>query len=226
VRRLLKAELSYYYPGIFGLLLCSSAVFITIWLGIKWERNRIPMTMLMVLVLSISALQGAEMNRNLQKRDRLHVLLPVALWRIGISHLLYPMGILSGIFCIYYFTAGILAFFFNQSLTMLSIFHVGTLIGLVLIFNALILLFRDLNRSFNRKFPLVIIILFWLLFYLAALLPFYVVTNFLELFGENTRLQNFLSGILASPLVFVILGLLLSGFSLAVFIKRETYVAS
>lgn len=225
MHRLLKTELIYYSRWTSAVLLLSALVFVTIWAGVKWERNRIPMTMLLILALAIAAAHSGEMSRNIQKRDRLHVLLPVSLRQIGIFHLLYPLMILGGIYCVYFLAAAVFQVLADRPPTMLTVSHGFTLFGMVLIYNAVLLLFRDLNSTVSQHPRKSLLPLLWLLIYLTALLPFYVITNFLGIFGENTPLQKFLSRMIAAPLGFVAAGLLLSGISLLVFCKRESYAA-
>jgi hypothetical protein len=111
----------------------------------------------------------------------------------------------------------------NYELTMPSVNHMLTLTGLVLIVNAVILLHRDLRMTFSRKPQRFLIFVFWFVVYIGALLPFYVVTNFLGVFGENTPTQNFLNRLLESWGVFMTAGLLASVLSLVVFVKRKSY---
>jgi LPXTG-motif cell wall-anchored protein len=226
VWRLLKAEVSYdrLRIGLF-LFLCMVA-FLTIWLGVKWERNRVPMIMLMVLVLSLAAVYAGEKTRSIQKRDRLHVLFPVSLWEIGMTHLFYPVIVLLIMYFLLFVSVLVVRPLVNYSLTMPSLSHMLTLIGLVLIVNAVILLHRDLRIIFSRKPQRLLIFVFWFVVYIGALLPFYVVTNFLGVFGENTPAQNLLTRLLESSTGFMAAGLLLSAISLVVFVKRKSYVNS
>jgi hypothetical protein len=200
--------------------------FLTIWLGVKWERNRVPLIMLMVLVLSLAAVYAGEKTRSIQKRDRLHVLFPVSLWKIGMTHLFYPVIVLLIMYFLLFVSVLVARPLINYSLPMPSSAHMLTLTGLVLIVNAVILLHRDLRMIFSRKPQRFLIFVFWFVVYIGALLPFYVVTNFLGVFGENTPAQNFLTGLLESSTGFMAGGLLLSALSLVVFVKRKSYVDS
>lgn len=224
--RLLKAEVSYDRLRIGLFLFFCMIAFLTIWLGVKWERNRVPMIMLMVLVLSLAAVYAGEKTRSIQKRDRLHVLFPVSLCKIGMTHLFYPVIVLLIMYFLLFVSVLAARPFVNYSLTMPSFSHMLTLTGLVLIVNAVILLHRDLRMIFSRKPQRLLIFVFWFVVYIGALLPFYVVTNFLGVFGENTPAQNILTRLLESFTGFMAAGLLLSALSLVVFIKRKSYVDS
>lgn len=224
--RLLKAEVSYDRLRIGLFLFFCMIAFLTIWLGVKWERNRVPMIMLMVLVLSLAAVYAGEKTRSIQKRDRLHVLFPVSLCKIGMTHLFYPVIVLLIMYFLLFVSVLAARPFVNYSLTMPSFSHMLTLTGLVLIVNAVILLHRDLRMIFSRKPQRLLIFVFWFVVYIGALLPFYVVTNFLGVFGENTPAQNILTRLLESSTGFMAAGLLLSALSLVVFIKRKSYVDS
>lgn len=223
---LIKAEMSYDRLRINIYILFCVASFVSIWFGVKWERNRAPMTMLMILGLSLVAVYAGEKNRTIQKRDRLHVSLPISLRKIGISHLLYPIGVLLGVYAVYFLSALLVYPFSRRSLTLLSLSQMFTLTGLVLVVNAVILLHRDLRMTFTKKHQRFVIFLFWFVVYFGALLPFYVVTNFFGLFGEDTPAQNFLTRLLEMPIGFMAAGLLFSVLSYGVFVKRKSYVDS
>jgi hypothetical protein len=111
----------------------------------------------------------------------------------------------------------------NYELSMPSVSHMLTLTGLVLIVNAVILLHRDLRMTFTRKPQRFFIFIFWFVVYIGALLPFYVVTNFLGVFGENTPAQSFLNRLLEASVVFMTAGLFSSVLSLVAFVKRKSY---
>ena len=224
--RIVRAEMSYDRLRIGLFLFFCMVAFFTIWLGVKWERNRIPMIMLMVLILSLSAVYAGEKNRTIQKRDRLHVLIPISLWQIAIPHLLYPLFVLLIVYCLLLVSVLTARPFVNYALSMPSLAHMITLTGFVLIVNAVVLLQRDLRMTFAKKPQRFLIFLFWFAVYIGALLPFYVITNFLGVFGEDTPAQNFLTRLLESPAGFLAAGLLLSTISLVVFVKRKSYVDS
>ena len=150
--RILKAEICYDRLRVFVFFIVCAVVFLTIWFGVKWERNRVPMTLLMILILTLTAVYAGEKNRLIQKRDRLHVLLPATLWQIGITHLLYPIIVLLCIYLVLFLSALVVQAFVRDSLTMPSHLHILTLTGLVLIVNAVILLHRDLRMTFTKKY--------------------------------------------------------------------------
>jgi len=224
--RIIRAELKYDRLRIGLFLIFCMVAFVTIWLGVKWERNRVPMIMLMVLVLSLSAVYAGEKNRIIQKRDRLHMMFPVSLWQIGMAHLLYPLLVLLIIYFLLFVSVLAARPFVSYGLTMPSHAHMFTLTGLVLIVNAVILLNRDLRMTFAKKPQRFLIFVFWFVVYIGALIPFYVVTNFLGVFGEDTLAQNFLTRLLESPTGLMAAGLLLSVLSFVAFVKRKSYVDS
>ena len=119
--RIIRTEMQYDRLRIGLFLLFCLASFLAIWLGVRWERNRVPMIMLMVLVLSLSAVYAGEKNRVVQKRDRLHASLPVSLWRIGISHLLYPIIVLLCIYLLLFLSALAVQLFVDRPMTMPSL---------------------------------------------------------------------------------------------------------
>jgi hypothetical protein len=226
VWHLLKAEMKYDRLRIGLFLFFCVVAFLVIWLGVKWERNRVPMIMLMVLVLSLAAVYAGEKNRTIQKRDRLHMSFPIPLWQIGMTHILYPVFVLSIMYVLLFLSVLVARPLVDYVLNMPSFAHLLTLTGLVLIVNAAILLHRDLRMTFSGKPQRFLIFVFWFVVYIGALLPFYVITNFLGVFGENTPAQNFLTQLMESPAWFLAAGFLLSVLSLIAFIKRKSYVYS
>jgi hypothetical protein len=224
--KIIRAEMKYDRLRIGLLLFFCMAAFLVIWIGVKWERNRVPMIMLMVLVLSLAAVYAGEKNRTIQKRDRLHVSFPVPLWQIGMTHILYPVFVLTIMYVLLFLSVLVARPLVDYMLNMPSFAHLLTLIGLVLIVNAAILLHRDLRMTFSSKAQRFLIFVFWFVVYIGALLPFYVITNFLGVFGEDTPAQNFLTRLLETPTAFMAAGLSLSALCLLVFMKRKSYAYS
>ncbi len=224
--RIIRTEMQYDRSRIGLFLLLCLASFLSIWLGVKWERNRVPMIMLMVLVLSLSAVYAGEKNRVVQKRDRLHASLPVSLWHIGISHMFYPIIVLLSVYILLFLSVVCVQPFVDRPLTMPSPAHMLTLTGLVLIVNAVVLLYRDMRMTFVGKPLRFFIFLFWFVVYIGALLPFYVITNFFGVFGEDTPAQHFLTRLLELPAGFLAAAVLLSALSLGVFVRRKSYAGS
>lgn len=201
------------------------ACFVTIWVGVKWERNRAPLTMLIMLVSTFIGSFGGEKQRHAHKRDRLHILLPLSLRRIGWVHLLYPFLIWISILLLFFTSYFVVQQISGHGLTKPSMPQLLTLNGLILTVNAVYLLYRDLRLTFTTKQQRFFIFLVWLMIYIAAFLPFYIVTNFFGWFGEHTPLQIFLNKLSVSPVGFNVLGLLLSVMSLVIFTRRKSYLA-
>jgi len=61
--RLLRTELNYDKNRILIIYVFCIICFITIWFGVKWERNRAPMTMLIMLVSTIMVDYSGEAKR-------------------------------------------------------------------------------------------------------------------------------------------------------------------
>ena len=88
--RIIRAEFSYEKLRIMFIILFCIICFITIWYGVKWEQNRVPMIMLIMLVGTIAISFLNEKNRSLQKRDILYLTLPIVSRKVGFIHLLFP----------------------------------------------------------------------------------------------------------------------------------------
>lgn len=224
--RILKAEILYDRPRLFVVCVFCSTSLVTIWFGVKWERNVSPMTMLILIISALVAVYTGEQRRILNKRDRLHVSLPVSLLETGFSHLVYPLCVWMAILLLYRSVYIFLELISGTSRSLPSFSQILTLSGLFLIVNATVLLARDLSKIFTKKTQQIIIYMTWYLLFISALLPFYIVTNFFGAFGENTRLQTFMNSLSGSPTGFLLSGVGLSVLSVFVFIRRNSYVQS
>jgi hypothetical protein len=224
--KILKAEISYDKFKILFFYGFCIACLVTIWFGVKWERNIAPMTMLIMLISLLAIVYSGEIKRIAQKRDCLHVALPIPLRQIGLAHLMFPFLIWISIVLMFFLSYLIVRPYDTVWPTNPNILQLLTLNGLVISVCAVALLSRDLRKVFIKKPARLAILLFWILIYIAALLPFYIVTNSFGLFGENTPLQILLVNLSVSPVPFNIVGIVLSFISLEIFMRRKSYVGS
>ena len=224
--RIIKSEFNYYKLPITLIYLFCVICFITIWFGVKWEQNRAPIIMLIMLIGTIGICFISEKNRIIQKRDRLLLTLPITLHKIGIINLVYPfIGWLS-ILIVFRISSMIVQPLTEINVTRPSLIQLLTFNGLILFVNAAFLLHRDLKAVFIKQSQKTIVFLIWLISYIAIFLPFYIVINFAGAFGENTSLQRLLLELSVSPIRINALGLLISGCSFYVFFRRRSYVDS
>jgi hypothetical protein len=184
------------------------------------------MTMLVLFISALVAVYAGEGSRIYNKRDRMHVALPVSLWKTGFSHLIYPIFVWVAILIMYKVSYSVLGFISGATRTEPSSIQILTLSGLFLIVNAAVLLSRDLSKILTKKPQQIMIYMTGYLLFIGALLPFYILTNFLGVFGENTPLQSSVSSLSESPSGFLLLGVGLSLTSLFVFMRRRSYVHS
>jgi hypothetical protein len=224
--RLLKAEILYDGSRLLIVSLICLTCLVTIWFGVKWERNVSPMTMLILFISALTAVYAGEGSRIYNKRDRMHVSLPVSLWETGFSHLIYPIFVWITTLILYKVSYFVLAFISGTTRSKPSFLQILTLSGFFLIVNAAVLLSRDLSKIFTKKPLQIMIYMTGYLLFIGALLPFYIVTNFFGAFGENTRLQSYMSSLSESPSGFLLLGLGLSLISVFVFMRRRSFVQS
>ena len=222
--RILKAEIINDKQRIILVYFFAIISFITIWYGVKWERNRAPLAMMMMVVATLILGFICEKKRIVQKRGRLYGFLPISINQIGFFYLSYPFFGWLSIGILYFLSYIILQNFSTNILTTPSWLQMLTLNGMILIVNACYLLTRDLRIAFDKKYQRIFMSVFWVLIYLVALLPFYIMTNSFGAFGENTPLQIYLNEMSRSPIGINILGLILSGFSLFIFLKRKSYL--
>ena len=84
--RILKAEIINDKLRIVLVYIFSIIAFITIWYGVKWERNRAPLAMMMMVVATLILGFICEKKRIAQKRGRLFGVLPISTRQIGFFH--------------------------------------------------------------------------------------------------------------------------------------------
>jgi hypothetical protein len=224
--RLLKAEILYDRFRLFIIFIFCLTSLVTIWFGVKWDRNVSPMTMLILFISALVAVYAGEGSRIQNKRDRMHVVLPLSLRKTGFSHVIYPIIVWIAILILYIVSYFVLAFISGATRTIPSPIQILTLSGLFLIVNAAVLLSRDLSKIFTKRSQQILIYMTGYLLFIGALLPFYIITNFFGAFGENTRIQSFISALSESPSGFLLLGVALSLTSVFAFIRRKSYVQS
>lgn len=222
--RILKAEILTDKQRIILVYIFSIISFITIWYGVKWERNRAPLAMMMMVVATLILGFICEKKRIAQKRGRLFGALPISTRQIGFFHLIYPFFAWVSIGTLYFLICITLKNFSAKILTTPSWLQMLSLNGMILIVNSCYLLARDLRIAFDKKYHRMFMSIFWVLIYLVALLPFYIMTNSFGAFGENTPLQIYLNQMSRSPIGINLVGLILSGFSLIVFLRRKSYL--
>lgn len=167
-----------------------------------------------------------EKTRLLQKRDIMYLTLPIASRKIGIIHLLVPLISWVSVVLVLFISSLLIQPFTEKILTTPSILQLLTLNGLILFVIAAYLLHRDLKAVFIKQSQKTIVFFIWLISYVAAFLPFYIVTDFGGAFGENTPLQHILLKLSVSPIWINVLGLIISGISLHIFFNRRSYVDS
>jgi hypothetical protein len=222
--KLIKAELNHGKERIlaFSLVYCISIFASLTW--VRWERNRITSVLLFLFLMPLVATYGGEKWRSEQKRDRLQVLLPVSAIRIGLSHLLLPLSLFVFMLGLYVVLIPVSQFIRANQVNYPTILQLLAVAGLILIVNGAGLLYRDLRVVTTKKYQRFLLNLFWFAIYIGALLPFYIVMNFLGWFGENTSLQQAIAGLGTRPHVLLLPGIGLSLLSLYVFTRRKSYV--
>jgi len=193
---------------------------------VRWEQNRVSSLLLFMFLMPLAAAYGGEKWRSEQRRDRLHVLLPLSPVQIGLSHLILPLClfvIMLGLYCVARLIFEAMAPDGLRGPSALQMFAVA---GLLLLVSASGLLYRDLKVFATKNYQRFCLQFFWWVMYIGALLPFYVVMNFAGWFGENTPLQNAIAGLGTRPHLLILPGIGVSLISLCVFARRNSYVAS
>ena len=202
------------------------ACFLAIWFGVKWERNRNAMTLLIMLMTTFFATYSGEIPRIEQKRDRLHAQLPVSIYQIGMAHLFFPVCIWFSIYALFHLSRFGVQIFYPEPLSKPDFLQILMLNGMILFINALFLLNRDIKAVTSSMMLKLLTTVLFSVSMLGCILPFYIVTNTFNVFGENTWLQKWLNQALMAPSWSNALGFTFAGFSLLVFSKRKNYISS
>lgn len=222
--KLIKAELINGRERILAFTLMYSVLIFTTLIWVRWERNLVTNVLLFLFLMPLVATYGGEKWRSDQKRDRLHVLLPISLARIGLSHLLIPLCLfvaMLGLYTVMIFLSQLVGANRVNGPTILQLLAA---VGLILIVSGAGLFYRDMRATTTKRFQRFLLNCFWYSIFIGALLPFYIVMNFLGWFGENTPLQQAIAGIGQRPHVLLLPGIGLTLLSLYVFTKRKSYV--
>ncbi len=224
--KLIKTEMIHGKERILGFtLMYVFFIFITLtW--VRWERNRVFSILLFMFLMPLVAAYGGEKWRSTQRRDRLHMLLPVSVRWIGLSHLILPLFLFVIMLCLYFIWIILFHSFNGSGMSSPTILQILAVTGLILIVSASGLLYRDLRVNATKKYQRFLLHFCWWVIYICALLPFYIVMNFSGWFGENTPLQNAIISLGTRPHVLILPGIGLSLLSLYVFARRRSYAES
>ena len=226
---ILKAEASYNKFTLFSFFSFCAVCFVIIWYGVKYEHNRVPLTMLIMLVsiLNVVFIKDSKMLQD--KRNRLYTSLPTSDVKIGLTRLIFPGLLWLSILFLYSLEYVVVKTISHHNLTILSFLQVIFLNGLIILVYTTYLIYIDLKSILtNKKFKPVIAII-WILIYIAAIIPLFVITDFWGLFGANKAVQGYILNLFNSAIGIVgfnILGLIFSGLSIAIFVKRNSYLES
>lgn len=224
--KILKAEFSYERFKIILIYFFCLACFFAIWFGVKWERNRNPMTLLIMLMATFVATYSGEIPRIEQKRDRLHSQLPVSISQIGMAHLFFPVCIWFSIYALFHLTRLSTQLFYATPLSRPDFVQILMLNGMILFVNALFFLNRDFKAVTSNPVLKILTTVLFSVSMIGCILLFYIVTNTFNVFGENTWLQQRLHQALMAPVWSNGLGLTFTILSLLIFNKRKSFINS
>lgn len=223
--KIVKAELGYnFFTNILYCLFCL-VCFPVIWFTVKYEYNRTPLILMIMMVSTLASVFFTEGKTFKEKRLILLKRLPVSNFIIWLSRYLYVFSIwliISLLFIISYFITNNLT---NTDLiipSFLQFIFVNSILVLLLSFYYI---YRDYKSIITFKVSKKMLSIIWIILYITLLLPFFIITNFLGLFGQYTFLQANLLFLSESPvdifvlIVFVLIFVILS---LIVFRRRKS----
>lgn len=223
----LKAELSYNRVKIFLMYLFCAVCFITIWIGVKYERNVTPLTMLIMVVPAITICLDSEAKRSKENRFIILISRPLRFQSIDLARLLIPVVLWMTVMILYLVMYGFHQSISHNARTSPSLTQIIFLNGIVLIIMSSYYINKDLRTSFTARTPKVFIVILWAVIYIVMLSPPFILSNFLGLFGRSLSIQEFLLNVSVSPIALVIvnsIGLILSMISIIVFRNRGSYI--
>ena len=201
-----------------------------------WEAS-VPIVMLALLVTPMLAGYAGDF-RTKQKRDRLHIVLPISANQLGIVRLIYPLLVWLSVLIIYTIAmrllSGMGSIEFSQNITRLrsnaiSFGQLLSLNGWILIINALYLILLDFRAISTDKDKQQLLVLLKNTLPFLAMMPFIIWLFATILFRDQMSVANFLGNSmnsLVSIIGFNLLGLLFSFLSVRVFTHRSSYVNS
>ena len=225
--KILRAEIDYNRLFLLGFHLFSAVCFIVIWYGVKFERNRAPL-ILMILMVSTYMVAYIKENRPVRgSRFRMFAALPVSLRSIGIERLLFPLFYFMSLLALLFVVFACCGLVSNSDLTIPPVTHFLYVGGLILIVTALYYMANDMKVMTRHRIVQAFFMFTWLMIYLVVFAQFYVIINFFGLFdGVNTPGEFILQFMGRWFVVILILaaGVLLSLISLNVFHKRKSYL--
>ena len=225
--KILKAELSYNRVKIILMYLFCAVCFVTIWIGVKFGSNVIPLTMLIMLVPAITICLDSEARRAKEKRFVFLISRPLRFRSIDLARLLVPVVLWMTVAMLY-----LVIYTVHQSISQdprasPSFSQIILLNGVTLTLMSLFYISKDLRTLFTTRPPKAFIMIFWTAIYIVMLSPPFIVSNFLGLFGRNLSIQEFLQNVSEAPIALVIfnsMGIVLSIISIVVFRNRGSYI--
>lgn len=226
--KIVKNELKYSRQTIFALVLVM-LVFLIVWIiaGRENPDNSYPalrmvfLNMMLILWITNIARQYKE------KTIRIHQLLPLSGWKIGLTRLLtFPLVALNTLFVF----ALVILLAKPGFVQPVIVWDWLMLAGILLLVNVLPYLHRDLTRWFTGKLQKVLITLFYILILLCLSLMYYFFIHVLESTTANSWLQPFKQNFqyyATAPLVILFILFLSAGLMLLAmftFHQRKNYL--
>ena len=229
---LIKSELLYNRLIIYLAVLLSVIFFSVIWLAVQ-DWNVVPNQMLILLVMTFLAAYVGESRRVEKKRDRFQIQLPLPLLKIGLFRILYPAIMWLVIIGVFFITSGgvivvdsalpglkgidIIYPQFNQFLI---------LNGWVFMTNSAYLMLIDGRSSSLSNKKRVLFRLAEAILPFMAMAPFYLVMNFMGIFGDNQLRQTIIAITMdvRAGMVFNLLAIILIVINLIQFLKKSSYL--
>lgn len=223
--KILKAQLQYNkFILIFGYLIFLNVYAPYVIQGWRVENSFSALRAVLIATTAMLFL-FSNLKFHREKRDRLHHMLALKIWQLGISRMLQIITLwFSFLFLVLF------AFMLRPSILDLKIlWDLLSLTGFVLILNAAPFIYRDLTYCFQKKSAKVVLVIVYVLMILAGyflFMLFVVSARSISLSSDLVLVKkNFSSFIntFRGALIFNFIGIIFTGVSLFIFSKRKTY---
>lgn len=225
--QILKAELSYNRVKIISMYLFCAVCFVTIWIGVKFERNVVPLTMLIMVVPAMTICLDSEGRRAKENRFVFLISRPLGLRSIELARLLVPVLLWMTVAMLYLVMHIVYQSVGQDARSSPSFVQIILLNGVILTLMSLYYINKDLRTLLTAKTPKVFIMILWVVIYIVMLSPPFILSNFFGVFGRNLSTQKFLLNVSVSSIALVIfnsIGFVLSMISVIVFRNRSSYI--
>lgn len=223
---IIKEESVYHRKIIIAAVVMLLIFLIIIAAGVK-PYNQIPAQLIVLVAATFFAVFICEKQRTLHHTERLHLTLPLSVVKLAGARILFPFILWFIITLIYISWINIIGYLSPSSNEIISVNRFLFFNGYILILNAVYMLSRDLSFIISSNIVKIFLELIKNLLVFAAMIPFYIMINIFDLFGENSKIEIIIlnwSDSIKNVFAINITGIILISLCWFVFEKRKSFV--